>query len=177
MTPTDPAAPTALDRLRIAEPCPMRWEDMAGDERRRFCGACKLHVYDVAAMSRTEAEALLSASRGTQGGGRLCLRLTRRADGRVVTEDCGPVRRTLRRRARRLRLAASALLAMLFPFGAAGCGARGDGAGGGTGAGGSPAMGTPVLPPELGDVGAPPALVGEVCLPDPVEVAPPPSSR
>ena len=40
-----------LDRLRIASPCPMRWDDMQGDDRKRFFGECRLHVYNLSAMS------------------------------------------------------------------------------------------------------------------------------
>lgn len=83
-----------LDGLSIASPCSADWNQMQGDERRRFCAQCKLHVHDLSAMSRDEANALLQA--GKQG--RVCVRFFRRADGRVLTRDC-PVgmRQQLRR--------------------------------------------------------------------------------
>jgi hypothetical protein len=85
-----------LDRIEIASPCSVPWDSMQGDGRKRFCGDCKQHVYNVAAMTRAEAEELLACE------GSVCLRLFRRADGTVLTADC-PV--GLRRKRRR-RLAA-----------------------------------------------------------------------
>jgi hypothetical protein len=72
-----------LDSIRIAAPCPASWDDMAGDDRVRHCSLCQQSVYNVAALSRTEANALV-----TQATGRMCLRLFRRADGMVMTRDC-----------------------------------------------------------------------------------------
>lgn len=51
-----------LDRARIASPCPVRWEEMVGDERTRFCARCSKTVYNLSEMTRLEAEALLLAS-------------------------------------------------------------------------------------------------------------------
>jgi hypothetical protein len=106
----DAAVPRSyLDTLRLANPCPASWEAMAGDDRVRFCPDCRLHVYNLSAMSRAEAEAFLR-----QREGRVCLRFFRRADGTVLTQDC-PV--GLRAARRRLGLvvgaAAAALLACL----------------------------------------------------------------
>ena len=72
-----------LDSIQIASPCPARWEDMQGDEASRFCGECRLNVYNIAAMTRNEAEALILAKEG-----HLCVRLFRRPDGTVLTADC-----------------------------------------------------------------------------------------
>lgn len=82
-----------LDRIDIASPCPADWERMRGDERVRFCGQCRQHVYDLSAMSRAEAVALLAEKEG-----RACVRLRRRPDGRVVSADCGERLRAARRR-------------------------------------------------------------------------------
>jgi hypothetical protein len=67
---------------------------MAGDDRVRHCSLCQQAVYDVSALTRTEANALI-----TKSTGRLCLRLFRRADGTVMTRDCpvGLVRAARRR--------------------------------------------------------------------------------
>ena len=51
--------PVPLEKLRIANPCPARWEEMQGDERVRFCGTCKKSVYNLSALQRSEAEALV----------------------------------------------------------------------------------------------------------------------
>ena len=72
-----------LSDVRIASPCPASWDKMTGDDRKRFCGQCKLHVYNLSAMAAPEAEALLQKSEG-----RLCVRLYRRRDGTVLTRDC-----------------------------------------------------------------------------------------
>src|SRR5262245_47149618 len=54
---------------------------MKGDDRKRYCDACKLHVYNLAGMTRPEVETLI-------GGGEACVRLFRRKDGTVLTQDC-----------------------------------------------------------------------------------------
>lgn len=81
-----------LDDVRVASPCEASWEDMVGDERKRFCTQCARHVFNLSALTRGEAEALV------QGAGELCVRFYRRADGTLLTADC-PV--GLRRRRRR----------------------------------------------------------------------------
>ena len=90
-----------LERIEVASPCSVPWDSMQGDEQKRFCGQCKLHVYNIAAMTRADAEALFACE------GSSCVRLFRRADGTVITSDC-PV--GLRRKRRR-RLAAVVVVA------------------------------------------------------------------
>ncbi len=90
-----------LDAIEIPVPCQVPWEGMKGDERMRFCGLCKLNVYNLTEMSRKEAEALVSVS-----GSKICVRLYRRPDGKVLTRSCRAVL-ALRRTAR----AAAALVA------------------------------------------------------------------
>lgn len=91
-----------LDSVHIASPCPMRWEDMRpadGErDRRRFCDHCSLHVHNIAALTRDEAETLLRESLG-QPGGSICAQLHRRADGTILTRDCPVGRAALLRRA------------------------------------------------------------------------------
>ncbi|WP_434045650.1 MULTISPECIES: hypothetical protein [Sorangium] len=88
-----------LDSLRVASPCPAHWDEMAGDDRVRFCRTCEKSVYNLSAMPRDEAERLVRASAGG-----LCVRLYQRADGTVLTADC-PVG-VSRRRIRNLTVAA-----------------------------------------------------------------------
>lgn len=45
---------------RISMPCTQQWSAMSGDDKRRFCAQCQLHVHNLSAMSTTEQEALLS---------------------------------------------------------------------------------------------------------------------
>jgi len=48
---------------KITHPCSQDWSKMAGDEKKRFCEQCQLHVHNLAAMSAEEREGLL-AKRG-----------------------------------------------------------------------------------------------------------------
>ena len=72
-----------LDNIKIASHCPAEWNEMTGDMMKRYCGECKLDVYKLSGMTRSEAENLLTNSEG-----RLCVRFYRRADGTVLTKDC-----------------------------------------------------------------------------------------
>lgn len=72
-----------LANVRIASPCSARWEDMYGDERMRFCGECKLNVYNLSGMTKYDAENLFRLSEG-----RLCVRYYQRPDGSILTKDC-----------------------------------------------------------------------------------------
>src|SRR4051812_20791840 len=83
-----------LEVIEIATPCHASWDQMRGNDRVRFCQACSLHVYDISAMSRIEATELVS-----QHEGRLCVQMYRRADGTVITDDCGRIRKAARRAA------------------------------------------------------------------------------
>jgi len=72
-----------LDNVRIASPCSVDWNSMIGDNRQRFCGDCKLNVYNLSGMTRTEAENLIMNAEG-----RLCVKFYRRSDGSIITQDC-----------------------------------------------------------------------------------------
>lgn len=78
-----PKFDSPLDNIRVASPCPADWNEMYGDDRKRFCGDCKLNVYNLSGMTKDEAEALI-----TNAEGRLCVRYYKRADGSVITADC-----------------------------------------------------------------------------------------
>jgi hypothetical protein len=83
-----------LDDVRVAAPCKANWDEMVGDDHVRFCGQCEKNVYNLSSLSRDEAEALLIAREG-----KMCVRLYRRDDGTVLTDDC-PVGVKKRRRRR-----------------------------------------------------------------------------
>ena len=72
-----------LNNLKVASPCSQDWDAMIGTERKRYCGECKLNVYNLSGMSKTEAENLIMNSEG-----RLCIRFFKREDGTVLTQDC-----------------------------------------------------------------------------------------
>lgn len=97
-----------LKNLKVASPCSADWERMAGDDRKRFCGDCKLHVYNLSGMTTYDAENLLRLSEG-----RLCVRYFQRADGTVLTQEC-PV--GWDRVKRRLSMAATAVFGLIVSF-------------------------------------------------------------
>lgn len=72
-----------LDDIRVASPCHERWDAMTGDEQARHCGSCNKNVYNLSAMTREAAEALVREKEG-----KLCVRYYRRADGTILTADC-----------------------------------------------------------------------------------------
>ena len=153
-----------LEGLRVASPCEVPWETMKGDDRVRHCGACRLNVYNLSAMPRGEAEALVRDAEG-----RLCVRFFRRADGTVLTQDCPVGLEKVRRRLRRIGSAVAATFAaILF----AGCGrTSNDGGtprdpGHTTGIMIEPTMGKPSTPhPIQGDVVDPRSIQGEIQAP------------
>jgi hypothetical protein len=73
-----------LSRLAIGSPCQTAWDGMQGDARRRHCRECDRYVHDLGRLTPREIEALIEASRG-----RLCARITRDAQGRLVTLEPG----------------------------------------------------------------------------------------
>ena len=94
-----------LEELTLSA-CPRTWaslEEVEGDARRRHCDECQLHVHDLRAYTKREAERLLDARRDE----RVCVRKTVRPDGTIVTR-AGLGERWLRRG----KLAASWLLVL-----------------------------------------------------------------
>lgn len=74
----------------------MRWDDMRGDSRSRFCEHCQLHVQNLSAMSRRGVARVLARSEHEH----VCVTYTRRVDGTLVTRwdtivdlVVGPIRR------------------------------------------------------------------------------------
>lgn len=98
-----------LKNVRIASPCSANWDEMIGDEQKRFCSKCNLNVYNLSGMSQLAAEKLLLESEG-----RLCVRFYRRTDGSVLMQDCPVGWQAVKRRVSRLATAAFSLLAGLF---------------------------------------------------------------
>lgn len=95
-----------LARVKVAAPCPVRWSDMQGDDRKRLCGECKQQVHRVTDLTAHEAAALF----GTVDARRLCFR---RADGTIIAKDCHWMRsETAKRLGLPVALGAVALLVM-----------------------------------------------------------------
>jgi hypothetical protein len=82
---------------------------MLGTERVRFCGECSLNVYNLSAMTKSEAERLIS-----QTEGRLCIRYYRRGDGTILTKNCPVGVHALKRRLS--RIAGASISAVLSFF-------------------------------------------------------------
>lgn len=93
-----------LDNVSVASPCSQDWNAMIGSERARYCGDCKLNVYNLSGMSRTEAENLILNAEG-----RLCIKFYRRADGSVLTKDCPVGWQAIKRRVSRTAAAFASL--------------------------------------------------------------------
>jgi hypothetical protein len=101
-----------LDQIKIASPCSADWEQMEGTDRVRFCGECKKNVFNLSAMTRRDAEALLRTTNLD-----LCTQIYRRADGTVLTADCSVgLRLKIARARRRIGWAASAALGLSTAF-------------------------------------------------------------
>src|SRR4051812_48498019 len=98
-----------LDNIRIASPCSADWNAMGGDERKRFCGDCKLNVYNLSGMARYDAENLLRLSEG-----RLCVRYFRRPDGTILTTDCPVGWAKIKQRVTFIAAAAFSMIVSLF---------------------------------------------------------------
>jgi hypothetical protein len=112
-----------LDNIRIASPCGADWGKMYGSERKRFCAECKLNVYNISEMTREEAENLIIRSEG-----RLCLRIFRRMDGTVLTQNCPVGWARVKRRLSRMRTAVFGIVGGFVAgvFGMAGMRALGE---------------------------------------------------
>lgn len=104
-----PRFDSPLNNIKIASPCPAVWNEMYGDNRKRFCGDCNLNVYNLSGMSREAAESLI-----TNAEGRLCVRFYRRADGSVITADCPVGWAKVKQRTKLFATAAASLLMALF---------------------------------------------------------------
>lgn len=98
-----------LNNISIASPCSADWNEMYGDDRKRFCGDCKLNVYDLSGMTKAEAESLVMNAEG-----RLCVRFYRRADGTVITEDCPVGWAKVKQRTKLYAIAVASMLIALF---------------------------------------------------------------
>src|SRR5882672_7760467 len=99
----------SLDHVRVAAPCKADWDQMIGSDRVRFCGQCSLNVYNLSAMTKSDAEFLIARTEG-----RLCIRFYRRRDGLIITKDCPVGLRAIRRRVSYVAKAISSMVLGLF---------------------------------------------------------------
>jgi hypothetical protein len=98
----------ALEQIRIASPCTAAWDDMDGDDRTRTCKQCELSVHNISDMSQDEAESFLTAATG-----RVCVRMYKRPDGTILTQDCPVGLRAVRVRLGQMLASAVGLLGVL----------------------------------------------------------------
>ncbi len=94
-----------LNNIKIASPCSANWDEMYGSERARLCGSCNMNVYNLSSMTKDEAERLIMNAEG-----RLCVRMYKRADGTVITQDCPVGWKAAKQRVGKVFSAAAGLL-------------------------------------------------------------------
>src|ERR1043165_184240 len=98
---------------KITRPCTADWDQMAGDDRKRFCGQCGRHVHNVSAM--TSAERAEFAKPANQHE---CIAYIYRANGTPMDLS---IWTRLRRYVPFLRLVRWSALAALLPAVLTGC--------------------------------------------------------
>lgn len=98
-----------LDHIKIASPCSADWDEMLGDKCKRFCSQCELNVYNLSEMTQREAENFLFEAEG-----RVCVRLYRRQDGTVITQDCPVGWQAVKRKVSRVATATFGLIIGFF---------------------------------------------------------------
>jgi hypothetical protein len=98
-----------LEGVKVASPCPANWNEMPGGERKRYCSACKLNVYNLSEMTRREAENFIINAEG-----RVCVKFYRRADGSVLTKDCPVGWQSVKRKISRTAQAFASICAGIF---------------------------------------------------------------
>ena len=100
---------STLDNVRVAAPCNVDWDSMYGNERVRFCDQCKLNVYNLSEMTKTEAERLVG-----QAEGRVCIRYYQRRDGSILTKNCPVGLAAIKRRLSRIASAIGSTVLSFF---------------------------------------------------------------
>ncbi len=104
--------------LKVLHPCTRSWDSLQGDNRRRYCDDCNLHVWNASELTENQARDLLAAP------GRVCMGGMAKADGLLLTKErlCEEAKQHLRRRPL-LRIAA-ALGLISIPTALAACAQR-----------------------------------------------------
>ncbi len=75
-----------LSQFTVRTPCPMDWDRMPGDERKRFCAKCGKDVFNLTAMKPYETVSLVCAIR--EPGEQRCVRVYQRPDGTLAATGC-----------------------------------------------------------------------------------------
>lgn len=95
-----------LKNLTIPSPCSTDWNSMKGNDQVRFCEHCDLSVFNLSAMTRHQAERLV-----TRSNGRLCVQFVSDPNGKPLFGEAGQKLYRISRRAS--RIAAGAFTAAL----------------------------------------------------------------
>jgi len=77
-------------KLQVVAPCNEDWDKMPGGDDIRFCGKCRQNVYNLSALTESQARELVQ--------GPVCVRFFHRGDGTVITRKCSPMMEAARRR-------------------------------------------------------------------------------
>lgn len=94
---------------QITKPCHQNWDAMTGDEKKRYCSHCRLHVHNLSAMTPEEQLALL-ARRDEKS----CITYLEKGEAmRVCTDNWVAVQRFFRP-FRRMALSLSAIAVALL---------------------------------------------------------------
>lgn len=124
--------------LTIGKACPLRWDDLRGDAKRRYCEQCQLHVHNLSAMSRKERDRFVKET-----GGRACIAYHLNTNGTLrETSLWSRVTWPLQQP----KAAALSLLATLLPFLFSACSQTECL---------QPTMGVPLPPPATDESGEP----------------------
>ena len=68
--------------LVVPKPCHAEWANMSGDEKKRFCGECGKHVYNLSAMTEGEAQRFADETQGRE-----CVAYVRTDDGEMFAPN------------------------------------------------------------------------------------------
>jgi hypothetical protein len=77
-------------KLQVVAPCNEDWNKMSGGDDIRFCAKCRQNVYNLSALTESQARELVQ--------GPVCVRFFHRGDGTVITRKCPPMMEAARRR-------------------------------------------------------------------------------
>jgi hypothetical protein len=97
------------DLLKIANPCPVLWENMCGDDRIRTCESCCQKVFNISSMTRNQARLLAHSNDGS-----VCVRINVSEEGIVSTLDSPEPRKSSKFHLRKSIAILSALIFGMF---------------------------------------------------------------
>jgi hypothetical protein len=95
-------------KLQVVAPCNEDWNRMPGGDDIRFCGKCRQNVYNLSALTESQARELAQ--------GPVCVRFFHRGDGTVITRKCSPMREAARRRLISLAAGVASVLPLAAGF-------------------------------------------------------------